>query len=134
LGKAVLIEQIVIDSILSYAQHFHPREGILLLRGKADKHKILIDDVLIPPLATHGYSFSNFPLHMLPTDFSIMGTAHSHPSGVLTPSVGDLNNFYGRIMVIAAYPYQSEQNVAVFNREGTPIKYEIIGSSQTCIR
>jgi proteasome lid subunit RPN8/RPN11 len=134
LGKSVLIKQVVIDSILSYAQHFHPREGILLLRGKADKHRVMVDDVLIPPLATHGYSFSNFPLHMLPTDFSIMGTAHSHPSGVLSPSVGDLNNFYGRIMVITAYPYQSEQNVAVFDREGAPIKYEIIGSSQMPVR
>jgi len=134
LGKAVLIKQTVIDSILSYAQNFHPREGVLLLRGKADKHRILVDDLIIPPLATHGYSFSNFPLHMLPTDFSIMGTAHSHPSGVLSPSIGDLNNFYGRIMVIAAYPYQSEQNVAVFDREGTPIKYEIIGSSQMRVK
>lgn len=129
MGKAVLIEKTVIDSILSYAKNFHPREGILLLRGKADKHKIIVDNLLIPPFSTHGYNFSNFPLHRLPIDFSIMGTAHSHPSGVLIPSIGDLNNFYGRIMVILAYPYTSEQNVAVFDREGTPIKYAIIKSS-----
>ena len=128
MGKAVLIEKTIIDSILSYAQNFHPQEGILLLRGKSDKHKIIVDDLLIPPFSTIGYNFSNFPLRRLPIDFSIMGTAHSHPSGVLIPSIEDLNNFYGRIMIILAYPYKSEQNVAVFDREGNPIKYAIIKS------
>lgn len=127
--KEVLIEQSIIDSILSYAQIVHPREGILLLRGESDKQKMLVNGVLIPPLANHGYNFSTFPLHMLPVDFSIMGTAHSHPSGILTPSIGDLNNFFGKIMVISAYPYMSEQNLAIFNREGSPIHYSIIKTS-----
>lgn len=122
----ILIKKSVIDSILSYAQMLHPREGLLLLRGKVDKQKILVNNVEIPPLATHGKSFSAFPSHMLPIDFSIVGTAHSHPSGVLHPSTGDLNMFYGKIMVITAYPYQSEQNIAVFNREGNPLRYEVI--------
>lgn len=121
-----MIKKSVIDSILSYAQMLHPREGLLLLRGKVDKQKILVNNVEIPPLATHGKSFSAFPSHMLPIDFSIVGTAHSHPSGVLHPSTGDLNMFYGKIMVITAYPYQSEQNIAVFNREGNPLRYEVI--------
>ncbi len=116
----------VVDSILSYAQMLHPREAILLLKGKVDKHRIVVNDTQIPPLATHGNTFSTFPLHMLPIDFSIVGVAHSHPSGVLRPSVTDLNKFYGRIMVITAYPYQSEKNLAIFDREGKPLKYEVI--------
>ena len=63
---------------------------------------------------------------MLPLDLSIVGVAHSHPSGVLKPSLGDLNNFYGRIMVIMAYPYNSEKDIAAFDREGNVIKYSII--------
>jgi proteasome lid subunit RPN8/RPN11 len=126
LDEAVLIEQMVVDSILSYAQMLHPREAILLLKGKIDKHKIVVNDTQIPPLATHGNTFSTFPIHMLPIDFSIVGVAHSHPSGALRPSITDLNKFYGRIMVITAYPYQSEKNIAIFDREGKTLKYRVI--------
>jgi proteasome lid subunit RPN8/RPN11 len=126
LDKTVLIERPVIDSILSYARMLHPREAILLLKGKVDKHRIVVNDTQIPPLATHGNTFSTFPLHMLPIDFSIIGVAHSHPSGALRPSVTDLNKFYGRIMVITAYPYRSEKNLAIFDREGKPLKFEVI--------
>jgi len=126
LDTTVLIEQSVIDSILSYARMLHPREAILLLKGKVDKNRIMVNDTQIPPLATHGNTFSTFPLHMLPIDFSIVGVAHSHPSGALRPSVTDLNKFYGQIMVITAYPYRSEKNLAIFDREGKPLKYEVI--------
>ena len=126
MDKAILIDRAVIDSILSYAKMLHPTEAILLLKGKVDKRRIVVNDTVIPPLATHGNTFSTFPLYMLPIDFSIMGVAHSHPSGALGPSVTDLNKFYGRMMVIAAYPYQSEEDIAVFNREGKPLKYEVV--------
>ena len=122
----VYFKRSVIDSLLSYALGAHPREGILLLKGKISGDKIVISEVVIPPLATHGKGFSAFPPHMLPIDFSIVGLAHSHPSGVLTPSVNDFNRFYGRIMVIVAFPYQSERDVAVFNSEGKTLKFEII--------
>jgi len=126
LDKVILIKRAVMESILSYARTLHPREAILLLKGKVNKHGILVNDVWIPPLATHGNTFSTFPLHMLPIDFSTMGMAHSHPSGALHPSVTDLNKFYGRIMVIVAYPYRSEEDMAVFDREGNRLKYEVV--------
>jgi len=126
LDKEIFVERAVVDSILSYAQMFHPRESILLLKGKIDKKKIVINDVQIPPLATHGNAFSSFPLHTLPIDFSVMGVAHSHPSGALRPSIADLNQFYGRIMLITAYPYQSEQNMIILDREGKPLKYVVV--------
>ncbi|MCP8308193.1 MAG: Mov34/MPN/PAD-1 family protein [archaeon] len=124
--KKITFKASIIDSLLSYAKNFHPNEGILLLRGKVGKDEIIVKEIVIPPLATHGRSFSSFPFHMLPLDLSIVGVAHSHPSGVLKPSLEDLNNFYGRIMVIIAYPYNSEKNIGVFNREGIMVKYSII--------
>ena len=123
--KIVQIGRSVIDSLLSYASVSHPKEGILLLKGKTHKDKIVIDEVAIPPLSIHGESFSSFPLHMLSIDFSTVGTAHSHPSGVLAPSVADLNNFYGRVMIIMAFPYQSSQNIAAFDRDGKTVNLEI---------
>jgi len=126
LDKAILIKRVVIESILSYAQMLHPREAVLLLKGKVNKHRIVVKDTQIPPLATHGNTFSAFPLHMLPIDFSIVGVAHSHPSGALRPSITDLNKFYGRVMVIVAYPYRSEGDMALFDREGNRLKYEVV--------
>jgi proteasome lid subunit RPN8/RPN11 len=121
----VEIKQSVIDSILSYAKMAHPNEGILLLRGRTSKDRIVIEEVVIPPFATHGKGFESFPLFMLPIDFSIVGVAHSHPIGVLNPSTYDLNQFYGRVMVIIVYPYESERDIAVFDREGRSVSYRI---------
>ena len=121
----VFVKRSVVDSILSYAQIFHPRESILLLKGKVSKHKLVVDDVQIPPLATHGSTFSGFPLSTLPIDFSVIGVAHSHPSGALRPSITDLNKFYGKIMLITAYPYRSEQNIIILDRKGQQLKYEV---------
>lgn len=126
MDREIFVERAVVDSILSYAQMLHPREAILLLKGKVNKHRLLINDTQIPPLAIHGNTFSSFPLHTLPIDFSVMGVAHSHPSGALRPSVTDLNKFYGRIMLITAYPYQSEKNIIILDREGKPLKYVVI--------
>lgn len=116
----------VISSILSYAKACHPREGILLLRGKIRGDIIRVEDVEVPPLSVRGEGFSSFPAHMLPMDFSIIGVAHSHPSGSLQPSTEDLNHFYGRIMVIVAHPYESETDVIVINRRGETLNYEVV--------
>ncbi|MEM3708187.1 MAG: Mov34/MPN/PAD-1 family protein [Nitrososphaerales archaeon] len=125
--RKITFKSSVIDSLLSYAKAFYPNEGILLLRGKMSKDEILVKEIVIPPLAIHGMGFSSFPFHTLPIDLSIVGVAHSHPSGVLKPSLEDLNNFYGRIMVIIAYPYKSENDIAVFDREGNDkVLYERI--------
>ena len=122
----VLVVRSVVDSVLTYAKMQNPRGGILLLRGSMDKGVVSVREVVIPPFSVRGYGYSSFPLHMLPMDLSVMGTAHSHPSGVLQPSVGDLNHFYGRLMVIVGYPYDSEENLAIYNRDGKLVEYKVI--------
>ena len=122
----VEIKREVIEGLLSYAAYAHPREAILLLRGKARKDAILIEELIVPPLATHGQGFASFHSNMLPIDFSIVGVAHSHPSGHRDPSTGDLNRIYGRLMTIAAHPYRSKEDVAVYDREGERIEYQVI--------
>ena len=124
--RLVRFKKSVADSILSHAITAYPREGILLLRGKVGKREILINDVLIPPLATHGRGFSGFPSIMLPMDLTLMGISHSHPSGSLQPSNQDLNHFYGRIMVITAYPFRSYGDIGVFNSHGDRLPHEIV--------
>jgi proteasome lid subunit RPN8/RPN11 len=122
----VQIEKSVADSILSSATDAYPKEAILLLRGKVEENRILISEVVIPPLSTHGMGFSSFPHIMLPMDLSVMGISHSHPSGNLQPSIHDMNHFYGRIMVIAAHPFQSYDDIGVFNKKGDRVLLEIV--------
>jgi proteasome lid subunit RPN8/RPN11 len=96
------------------------------MRGKVKGGILLVDNLLIPPLATHGLGFSGFPRGMIPFDLSIIGVVHSHPSGALIPSVHDLNHFYGKIMAITAYPFRSYSDIAVFNGRGDKIQFEIV--------
>ena len=127
----VKFEKLVVDSILSHALDMYPREAILLLRGKKKRDEILIDEIVVPPLATHGVRFSAFPSYMLPMDLRIMGVSHSHPSGNPQPSVQDLNHIYGRIMVIAAYPFQSYSDIAVFDKDGNRLIWQLTSDDES---
>jgi len=118
LKDEVTIPKEILAMVLESAKTLHPKETILLLRGKATKNSMTISELVIPPAATYGRGFSTFPMHMLPMDFSLIGTIHSHPSGNLTPSPADLNNSMGKIIIIVAFPYQGKENVAAYNRDG----------------
>ena len=121
----VTISKELLDAIFEGARRLYPKETILLLRGKKKKDTIQITDLLVPPLATYGYGFANLPLHMLPMDFSLVGMVHSHPSGNLTASDVDFNHFFGRIMMIVGYPYDSQQDVVVYNCYGEKLPVSI---------
>jgi proteasome lid subunit RPN8/RPN11 len=121
----VAIPKDIFDVILDHARTLHPRETILLLRGKVKKNIVDVSDVLIPPLATHGRGFSGFPTHMLPMDFSIVGTAHSHPSGIAMPSVEDLNHSFGRVILVVGSPYLNEENAAAYDHDGRRLTLQV---------
>jgi len=127
---SVRFEKSVVDSILSHALDMYPREAILLLRGKKERDELLVDEIVVPPLATHGVGFSGFRSHMLPLDLRVIGVSHSHPSGNPQPSVQDLNHIYGRIMVIAAYPFQSYNDIAVYDKSGSRLPWQLIPDRQ----
>ena len=118
------VKKELMEGLLVYSRDMHPREIILLLRGKV-REDTEVDEVIIPPSAIHGQGFSVFQPYMIPFDPSILGIVHSHPSGALKPSVYDLNHFYGRIMMIVAYPYQSVADIAIFNGKGQEISFTI---------
>jgi proteasome lid subunit RPN8/RPN11 len=127
MGKtlAVSMSAELLDSIFEGARRLYPKETILLLRGKKSKDTIRVSDLVIPPLAVYGYGFANLPFHRLPMDFSVVGTVHSHPSGNITPSTVDLNNFFGRVLMIVGFPFADEQNVAVYNSNGQKLPIQV---------
>jgi proteasome lid subunit RPN8/RPN11 len=116
----------VVDSIFSYSKMFHPREGILLLRGRKRKGDILeVDGVVIPPAAVHGGGFSGFSWNMVPMDLSYVGVAHSHPSGWAVPSHQDVLHVSGKIMVIAGAPYSDDSCLKVYDTHGEPLRFVV---------
>lgn len=122
----VVMSRKLLEGILENARAAYPKEVILLLRGRVKGDLTEITDIIIPPLATRGIGFSAFPLHMLPIDFSLVGVVHSHPSGVAEPSIGDLNNAFGRVAMIVAYPFLGEQDVTVFRRSGERVALRLL--------
>ncbi|MGA2767483.1 MAG: Mov34/MPN/PAD-1 family protein [Candidatus Bathyarchaeia archaeon] len=115
---AISISQELLQTVFEGAKSVYPRETILLLRGEKKKDLIAVNELVVPPLANYGRGFANIRLHMLPMDFSIVGTAHSHPSGNITPSNTDLNHFFGPVLMIVGFPFTNEKNVGVYNRNG----------------
>jgi len=116
----------LLQTILEGGRRLYPREMVLLLRGQKRKSELRISEVLVPPLATHGSNFADVRLHMLPMDFSIVGTVHSHPSGNLNPSTTDLNHLFGIVLMIVGFPFTDERNAAVYNRSGEKLSLQII--------
>ena len=121
----IQIDKDVFMGIKSLAEDNHPNEIIVLLRGKRSGGDFLITAYLFPPFGFGSRRSASFPAYLLPIDFSIIGTAHSHPSGNLSPSTGDMHNFYGRLMMILGPPY-SMNNVAAYTKQGKAIPVKVI--------
>ena len=127
MGKNLIVSMSaeLLDSIFEGAKRLYPKETFLLLRGKKHKDEIRVSDLVVPPLAVYGYGFANLPFHMLPMDFSVVGTVHSHPSGNINPSSVDLNHFFGRILMIVGFPFAGAQNVAVYDSKGEKVQFQV---------
>ena len=111
-------------------KQLYPRESFLLLRGKKSKDVISVSDLVIAPFAVHGRGFASYSPHMLPMDFSVVGTVHSHPSGNIQPSHVDLNHMMGRILMIVGYPFADERCVAVYDSNGEKIALQVTANEQ----
>jgi proteasome lid subunit RPN8/RPN11 len=121
----VSIPSELLETILEGAKQLYPRESFLLLRGKKSKSVISISDLVVAPFAAHGRGFASYSPHMLPMDFSVVGTVHSHPSGNTQPSHVDLNHMMGRILMIVGYPFVDEGCVAVYDSNGEELSLNV---------
>jgi len=70
------IKKDALNFILGVSGEVYPNEFGGMLREEND----IITEVLIIPGTTFGDSFTSTPLYMLPIDFSIAGSIHSHPN------------------------------------------------------
>jgi proteasome lid subunit RPN8/RPN11 len=114
------------ELLLAMAREVHPNEVIALLHGERKGNSITINEISLPPMSTYGEGYSSFNPYALPIDLTIVGIAHSHPSGVGRPSLEDLNNFIGYIMVILTYPYSRYADIHVFDGESKRVMLEVV--------
>jgi proteasome lid subunit RPN8/RPN11 len=121
----VSISAELLNSIFEGAKRLYPKETFLLLRGKKSRNEIRVSELVVPPLAIYGYGFANLPFHMLPMDFSVVGTVHSHPSGNIRPSSVDLNHFFGRVLMIVGFPFASARDVVVYGSKGKRLQLQV---------
>src|SRR5947207_15877876 len=100
--RVVAIARKTLRMILEASRDMYPREFGAVLR--ADQGTI--DELILVPGTISGKRHALFQLHTLPTDFAVVGTVHSHPSGVFEPSNEDLallSNSAGTTL-FAGYP------------------------------
>ena len=89
--------------------------------------KNVVYEIAILPGTIQGDRHTIFMLYNKPIDFTLVGSVHSHPSGVTLPSDEDLRMFSntGPIHVIVGYPYNLE-NYSAYDRAGKPTEMKII--------
>ena len=109
--------------ILEASRDTHPLEFGAILRAEEET----ITELLLVPGTLSGKRHAIFQLHMLPPDFAVVGTVHSHPSGVYEPSDEDraLFNKFGGIHIIVGYPY-AEDTWAAWTNKGTRTSLKVV--------
>lgn len=117
------IKKETLSMIMESAKDTYPNEFAAFLR--ADRN--VIYEIILLPGTISGSRSAVYQLYMKPIDFSIIGTVHSHPSGVTLPSPEDLDLFSktGRIHIIVGYPF-SMNNFSAYDRNGNRVEVEIV--------
>jgi proteasome lid subunit RPN8/RPN11 len=115
-----------LELILESSKSTFPKEFGGLLRIDSIRKDTIIELVMLPGTIS-GNSQAIFQLHMLPIDFSIVGTVHSHPSPYPIPSEADLELFrkHGKIHIIAANPF-NENSWKAYDHDGNETNLIVI--------
>ena len=122
--KKILIKKELLEGLLALSRDQHPKEILCLLRI----HDGVANEFILPPGAVTSVSSGVFFPSRIPFDSSIGGTAHSHPSGNIHPSIGDLRGVFQKknFHFIIGYPYNSFSCVKCFDRNGNEIPFQIV--------
>jgi proteasome lid subunit RPN8/RPN11 len=121
--RATAIKRETIQMILEASRETFPNEFGAILRAEEG----VITEIMLLPGTLSGSRSAIFQLHMLPIDFTVVGTAHSHPSGSISPSGADVALFqkFGYIHIIAGVPFDMDSWRA-FDLYGEPIDLEVV--------
>ena len=116
-----------LDLIFESSKSNYPQEfGALLRVDRVEKNTIV--EVVLLPGTISGDSHAIFHLHMLPVDYSVVGTVHSHPSSITRPSDADLDLFshFGRVHIIVGVSSYGNVSWNAYEYTGRPVVMDII--------
>ncbi|MBN1860053.1 MAG: Mov34/MPN/PAD-1 family protein [Candidatus Thermoplasmatota archaeon] len=116
-----------LNLILESSKSNYPQEfGALLRVDRVNKNTII--EVVLLPGTISGDSHAIFQLHMLPVDYSIVGTVHSHPSSIARPSDADLDLFshFGKIHLIVGVSSSGTVSWKAYDFTGRDVSLEIL--------
>jgi proteasome lid subunit RPN8/RPN11 len=115
-----------LDMIVASSKSSYPKEfGALLRVDEEEKH--MISEVVLLPGTISGNSHAIFRLNMLPIDYSVVGTVHSHPSSIARPSDADLDLFghFGRVHLIVGVSSYGQVSWRAYDHEGRPLDVKV---------
>ena len=97
------IKKRTLRMVLEASKSQYPNEFAAMLKAE----KGVIDELWLLPGTESGETSAIFRLHMMPSEPSIVGTVHSHPSDSFEPSDADLDLFdrFGYCHIIVCEPF-----------------------------
>jgi proteasome lid subunit RPN8/RPN11 len=121
-----------LEFMLEASRETHPNEYMGYLRAEdarslgLDRDGRVITDVLVIPGTESNPVSATVKTSMVPNDLGAVGSAHSHPNGVLQPSDADLATFTrGTVHLILGAPYGPDDWRA-FDSDGEPTDLPVI--------
>jgi proteasome lid subunit RPN8/RPN11 len=121
--RARAIRRATLRMILEASKDTYPNEFAAVLRAEEG----VVTEIMPLPGTKFGERSALLMLHMLPVDFSVVGSVHSHPSGVCLPSDQDLQlfNYFGYLHIIVGWPY-GETSWQAWDHQGRPFPLEVV--------
>ena len=122
------IRKNTLKMILEASKDTYPNEFGAILRVDDEG---VIAELLLLPGTIQGERSALFHLNMLPPDFNVVGTIHSHPNGVCYPSEADqhLWSKFGGVHIICGHPY-GPTDWRAFDMTGREMPLEVLGISR----
>jgi len=121
--RAFAIKREILDLILQVSKENFPKEFAGVLRCEEG----VITEIMLLPGTISGQQSALLRLHMLPIDYTVVGTVHSHPGESNNPSGGDLQLFrkFGYVHIITKVPYDRNSWKA-WDLDGNPYQLEVV--------
>ncbi|HNX48120.1 MAG TPA: Mov34/MPN/PAD-1 family protein [Methanomassiliicoccales archaeon] len=117
------IDRALLEMINEAARDSLPNEFVAMLRAEDG----IIQELLLLPGTLQGEDSATLMMHMMPIDFSVVGTVHSHPGYSNRPSREDLELFrrYGYVHIITCLPYD-EGSWRAYDGQGRRMQLPVV--------
>jgi proteasome lid subunit RPN8/RPN11 len=117
------IKRAVLRLMLEASRESFPNEFAGQLRAQDG----VIFELTMLPGTMQGRTSALVNLWMLPIDYTVVGSVHSHPSGNFSPSEEDRNFFrkFGSVHIITGRPY-TVRTWQAYDDSGEPMRLDIV--------